>query len=81
MTIVSIIVKELLQKDKKIKSISINIPNFKTPIKTRFINKEDHLLRVDNENIDFKLINKYKALIIEHLNKEIKKNDVIFIML
>ena len=73
----SIIVKELLQKDKKIKSISINIPNFKTPIKTRFINKEDHLLRVDNENIYFKLINKYKALIIEHLNKEIKKNDVI----
>lgn len=32
----SIIVKELLQKNKKIKSISINVPNFKTPIKTRF---------------------------------------------
>ena len=73
----STIVKELLQKNKNIKSININIPNFKTPIKTRFINKEDHLLRVDNENIYFKLINKYKALIIEHLKKEIKKNDVI----
>ena len=73
----SIIVKELLQKDKNIKSISINIPNFKTPIKTRFINKEEHLLRVDNENTYFKLINKYKALIVEHLKKEIKKNDVI----
>ena len=73
----STIVKELLQKNKNIKSININIPNFKTPIKTRFINKEDHLLRVDNENIYFKLINKYKALIIDHLKKEIKKNDVI----
>ena len=73
----SVIVKKLLQKEKNIKSVSINVPNFKTPTKTRLINKEDHLLRVDNENIYFKLINKYKVLIIQHLKKEIKKNDVI----
>jgi len=73
----SVIVKKLLQKEKNIKSVSINVPNFKTPTKTRLINKEDHLLRVDNENIYFKLINKYKVLIMKHLKKEIKKNDVI----
>ena len=71
------IVKKLLQKDKNIKSVSISIPNFKTPIKTRFVNKENHLLRVDNENINFRLINKYKALIISLLIKEIKKCDLI----
>lgn len=75
----SVKVKNLLQKDKNIKNISINIPNFKTPIKTRFINKEAHLLRVDNENNNFKLIKKYKALIIDHLKNEIKKNDLIVI--
>ena len=73
----SVKIRDLLQKDKNIKSISINTPNFKTPIKTRFINREDHLLRVDNENNNFKLINKYKIQIIKHLKKEIKKSDLI----
>tara|TARA_B110000858_G_scaffold161998_1_gene186843 strand:+ start:266 stop:1246 length:981 start_codon:yes stop_codon:yes gene_type:complete len=73
----SSIIKNLLQKDKNIKSFRINIPNFITPIKTRFIKKNEHLLRLDNEKTNFKLINKYKTLIIERLKKEIKKNDLI----
>ena len=75
----SSIIKDLLQKDKNIKSFRINIPNFKIPIKTRFIKKDEHLLRVDNEKTNFKLINKYKTLIIERLKKEIKKNDLIIL--
>ena len=73
------IVKNQLRKNKNIKRISINVPNFKTPIKTRFIKKDEHLLRLDNEDISFKLTNKYKDLIIQSLKKEIKKNDLIIL--
>ena len=73
----SITIKKLLLKNKNIKNASIKVPIFKTPIKTRFINDEKHLLRVDNEDIHFKLVNKYKNLIIEKLKKEIKKNDLV----
>ena len=73
----SSIVKKLLKKDKNIKSFKINVHNFRTPIKTRFINKEEHLLRVDDEENKFKLINKYKSLILERLKKEITKHDLI----
>ena len=75
----SSIVNSLLQKDKNIKNFSIKVPNFKTPIKTRFINKRNHLLRVDDEDNNFKLLNKYKILIIKKLRNEIKKNDLIII--
>ena len=73
----SLIVKKLLKKDKNIKSFKINVPNFRTPIKTRFINKEEHLLRVDDEENKFKLINKYKALVVERFKKEIKNHDLV----
>ncbi|MDC1302910.1 PfkB family carbohydrate kinase [Pelagibacterales bacterium] len=39
----SITVKKLLKKNKRIKNISVSVPNFETPIKTRFINEEGHL--------------------------------------
>ena len=75
----SMIIKKLLKENKRIKNISVKVPNFKTPTKTRFINETEHLLRLDNENINFKLINKYKVLIIEKLKKEIIKNDLIIL--
>jgi len=75
----SITVKKLLDDIKNIKNICINVPNFKTPIKTRFINGTKHLLRVDNEESNFKLINKYKILIIKKFKKEIVKNDLVIL--
>ena len=73
------IVKKLLHNEKNIKNACINIPNFKTPIKTRLIKNDEHLLRVDDEDINFKLLNKYKILILNKLKKEIKKNDLIIL--
>ena len=73
----SVTINKLLSEHRLIKNLSIKVPNFKTPIKTRFINKAEHLLRVDDENINFKLINKYKVLIIKKLKKEIGKNDLV----
>ena len=75
----SVTVKKLLRENKNIKNADIKVPNFKTPIKTRFINEEKHLLRLDNEDVYFKLANKYKNLIIEKLKKEIKKNDLVIL--
>ena len=75
----SIIIKKLLNNVINIKNININVPKFKTPKKTRFIKSKNHLLRIDDENINFKLINKYKKIIIKKLDNEIKKNDLIIL--
>ena len=75
----SIIIKKLLNNDKNIKNINIRIPNFKTPKKTRFIKDKNHLLRIDDESIGFKLKNKYKNIVLKKLENEIKKNDLIIL--
>ena len=75
----SVKVKKLLRENKNIKNVSIKVSSFRSPIKTRFINEEKHLLRVDNEDVEFKLSNKYKNLIIEKLKKEINKSDLIIL--
>lgn len=71
------IVKKIFNKEKNIKKININIKNFYTPTKTRFINTKNHLLRVDNEKSNFKLLNRQKLKIIEIFKKEVKKNDIV----
>lgn len=73
----SMMIKKLLKENKNIKDISINVPNFKTPTKTRFIKNNIHLLRVDNEDVNFKLINKYKTIIIKKLKNKIKQCDLV----
>ena len=75
----SVIINKMLKKEKNISSIKIKIPNFKTPVKTRFINKKKHMLRVDDEDNNFIIINKYKMLIVQRLKREIKKNDLIIL--
>ena len=75
----SMIIKKLLDDDTNIKDINIRIPNFKTPKKTRFIKDKKHLFRIDDENTGFKLINKYKKIILKKLDNEIKKNDLIIL--
>ena len=75
----SIIIRKLLSKDKNIKNVNIRISNFKTPKKTRFINDKNHLLRVDDEDVDFKLVNDYRKMIFKKIDNEIKKNDLIIL--
>ena len=75
----SIIIRKLLKKDKNIKSINILISNFRPPRKTRFIKDKNHLLRVDDEDTDFKLTYRYKKIIFNKLDNEIKKNDLIIL--
>ena len=73
----SILIKKLLLKEKNIRSTRIKIPDFKTPVKIRFTNNKNHLLRVDDEDINFKLSSIYRKLIIKKIENEIKKNDLI----
>lgn len=75
----SIIIKKLLDKDKKIKNINITISNFKTPKKTRFIKDNNHLLRIDDENTNFRLMTKYKKIVFKKIENEIKKNDLVIL--
>ena len=72
-------IKKLLNNVDNIKNINIHIPSFKTPKKTRFIKNKKHLLRVDDENIDFKLTNKYKQVVLKKIDNEIKKNELIIL--
>ena len=71
------IIKKIISKDSNIKNISTYNNKFKTPLKTRYINKSKHMIRVDKENIEFKLDVKSKKNILKKLDKEIKKNDLI----
>ena len=71
------IIKKIISKDSNIRNISIYNNKFKTPLKTRYINKSKHMIRVDKEDIEFKLDVKSKKNILQKLDKEIKKNDLI----
>ncbi|MDC3172135.1 bifunctional ADP-heptose synthase, partial [Pelagibacteraceae bacterium] len=72
-------IRELISNEKRIKLIGINIRNYNAPIKTRYINKSKHLLRVDEENTNFKLKNKAKEKIANIIKINIKKCDVIIL--
>ena len=67
-------INELLNNNKHIRKIKINVPNFRAPIKTRFINKLSHIIRVDHEDTDFNLANKYNRLIAIKLEKDATGN-------
>jgi len=72
-------INKLLNNNKYIRKIKINVPNFRAPIKTRFINKLSHIIRVDHEDTDFNLANKYNKLIAIKLEKEIQKHDLVLL--
>ncbi|MDA9591709.1 PfkB family carbohydrate kinase [Pelagibacteraceae bacterium] len=71
------IIKDLILKDSNIRNIPIYNDRFRVPLKTRYINKSKHMIRVDKENTKFKLDQKSKKEILKKLDKEIKKNDLI----
>ena len=73
------IVKNLLRNEKNINNINIQIPNFKTPKKTRFLENSKHLLRVDDESTIFKLKDEFKRIILNKIQNIIKKNDLIIL--
>lgn len=73
------IIRQLLGKEKNINNILIQIPNFRTPRKTRFLEDSTHLLRVDDERINFKLKNNFKQSILKKLDNIIKKKDLIIL--
>ena len=72
-------IKQLISNEKKIKLIGTNIKNFTAPIKTRYLNEFNHVLRVDDEIIDFKLKNLIKKKISNIIKVNIKKCDIIIL--
>ena len=68
----SLKINELVLKEKNIRPKLIKIKNFKTPVKTRYIKNSQHLLRVDDEQVNFKLekksIIKIKNLVLKNIN-------------
>lgn len=70
-------IKKLISKEKNISSFVINDKNFKPPIKTRYISRAKHLLRVDEENKIFKLNVNLKKKVLDIILLNIKKCNLI----
>ncbi len=73
------IINKLILNEKKIKHIKIKLNNYKTPIKTRYLNNLSHLIRVDKENTNIKISNTVKKNLSITLNKKIKETDLIIL--
>ena len=71
------IIKNLINENKNISSLSTYNKKFKTPIKTRYINNSNHMIRVDYEDAKFKLDQKTKKIILGKIEKKILKHDVV----
>lgn len=75
-------VKEIIAQNKScknIKNIQIEVPKYKVPVKTRYINKDMHLIRVDDEIERFCLTKKQQEQIIRVFEKEIDKCDIVLL--
>lgn len=72
-------INQMLSLNKKIKCLRIHDSNFTTPTKTRYINSGKHIVRVDEENLNYKMRKKIKDNIINILKKNISKFDMVLI--
>lgn len=72
-------INELLDKNKKITTLKIKNNSFIMPHKTRYINKSNHLLRVDKENLKFKLGKFYSDKMLKKVKKIIKNFDLVLL--
>ena len=70
-------INKLLLKEKNIKRIKVKLFGYETPIKTRYINELNHLIRVDKEKNNFRISDSFKKKLIILLEKKIKKTDLI----
>lgn len=73
------IIDKLINKEEKIKKLKINIPMYKVSTKTRYTNKLVQILRVDDEECNYKLKAIYKKKIINKVISQIKKTDLVIL--
>ena len=71
------IINNLIKNEKNLKGIEIKVDKFRTSIKTRYKDKLKQIIRVDNEDTNFILKNKYKKVILSKLNCEINKFNLV----
>tara|TARA_B100000787_G_scaffold156949_1_gene133413 strand:- start:1048 stop:2025 length:978 start_codon:yes stop_codon:yes gene_type:complete len=72
-------ISKLIFNEKNIKQLKVKLKDFETPIKTRYINNLNHLVRVDKENIHFKITSSFKKKLLILLDKEIKNSDLVIL--
>ena len=73
------IINKIISTEKKINAYKIPISKFKTPIKSRYIDINSQIIRVDKEDPEFKINKKNKKIIINKLENEIKKHDLVIL--
>lgn len=70
-------INELILKEININHVKAKLTNYETPIKTRYINNMEHLIRVDKERAHLKINVNFKKSLLILLDKNIKKSDLI----
>ena len=72
-------IEKLIKKEKNLKSDFVIDNNYSTPLKMRFLNNFNQLLRVDKEKVRVKSHTLHIKKIIEKIKKQIKYCDAIII--
>ena len=67
------------QKNNKFKKILISSPNYRLPIKSRYMNLSKHILRVDDEIKNYRLKRSIENRILKVAKKEITQCDIILL--
>ncbi len=72
-------ISQLIKKNLNIKHIKYKYKNFTTPVKTRYINKSKHLIRVDKEINNLKISKIHIKAIIKICANSFANNDLIIL--
>tara|TARA_B110000444_G_scaffold249893_1_gene275598 strand:- start:1337 stop:2314 length:978 start_codon:yes stop_codon:yes gene_type:complete len=67
------------QKNNKFKKILISSPNYRLPIKSRYMNLSKHILRVDDELKNYRLKRSIENYILKITKKEIVQCDIVLL--
>tara|TARA_Y100000389_G_scaffold205131_1_gene263731 strand:- start:1261 stop:2238 length:978 start_codon:yes stop_codon:yes gene_type:complete len=72
-------ISQLIKQNLNIKHIKYKYKNFTTPVKTRYINKSKHLIRVDKEINNLKISKIHIKAIIKICTNSFANNDLIIL--
>jgi len=72
-------INKLIINESNIQQIKVKLTGYETPVKTRYISNQEHLVRVDKEKTYFKITADLKKKLLLILDKKIKKSDLVIL--
>jgi len=72
-------IDQIISNEKNLTNIKIKNKKFITPRKTRYLHKLDHIIRIDNEDLKFRLSKKDKDTVLLKIKKYLKDADLVIL--